>query len=148
MDSHSNSNVDASVERGLRSRRSQKKSRGSVLVCVMLVLFVTGMMTLQGTRLLVAASRTNGQRARLEQMQEFLSLGRMRLAQEFAVRGDDYSGETFVVEAPEGTTNVPAFVELRIEGRAGNADALPRWRVIATYPFEQADQTTATWEQD
>ena len=127
-----------------------RQRRAAVLICVMLVMMVAGMLTLQGTRLLIAASRAAQQQAKMEQVQELLALGRMRLASQLKARGDDYRGEVFAAPLYAQATSKTIEAEIRIErvDRATQTASVAGWRIVAVYPLNQPGQNTASWETD
>jgi hypothetical protein len=124
-----------------------QQRRASILVCVLVVLMVTGMLTLQGTRLLTALARASGDRARLEQAQELLALGRLRLSNQLD-RSSAYDGESITVELPAGSATSESVAEIRIERLVSETTKMPRWRIIATHPYNQPGQVTASWESE
>jgi hypothetical protein len=126
---------------------SQHRQRGSVLICVLVVLLLTGLMTMQGARMLLAATRSEMQHARLEQMQELLAVGRMRLQQQLQRTGTSYRGEIFTTEVVEGAVMETFVGEIRIEKVMHDTTKF-RWRIVANYPFNQPGQLTASLETE
>lgn len=139
-----------------KSRNGQSqlgcKRRASVIVCVMLVLFITGMMAMQGTRMLMAAMRSQKSCVRLEQSQELLALGRLRLSQQLRVQGENFDGESITTELWEGSPSETIMAEIQIEKIRGSKTAdvkdPVRWRIVANHPLNQPGQVTASWESD
>ena len=144
-----------------RHGRKAAQRQAAVLVCVLIVLLVTGTMAVQGTTLLLAISRSATAHVRLEQTHELLALGRARLSQQLK-QDTQYSGETLNVviagadnanananqtaEAPANVdgTNTEAG-EIRIE-RLDDAESGNRWRIVASAPLNRPGTVTATWE--
>ena len=140
----------------LRTHRRQ----AAVLICVLIVLLVTGTMAVQGTRMLLAISRSATAHVRLEQAHELLALGRMRLAQQLA-RDNEYSGETLSVVIADATAQIDDngasdvsstgdgtnknVGEVRIE-RLDGSEPGNRWRIVASAPLNRPGMVTATWE--
>lgn len=125
----------------------RSKRRASVIVCVMLVLFVSGMMAMQGTRMLMAAKRSQQQSARTEQAQELLALGRLRLLQQLRELGEKFEGESFTTELLEGFPSEPIVAEIRIEKISGSKAPVV-WRIVTNHPLNQPGQVTASWESE
>ena len=150
--------------RAKRSRLCEREARrrGSILVCVLVVLFLTGMMAIHGTRLLLASARAGGARAKLEQCQELLALGRTRLAQQLE-RDRAYAGETLKVEiraagAEDETEAImgeirieklrPRDVEETAQQDTSRIAGAAAWRVSATAPLGETGPVTAHWETE
>ena len=124
------------------------KRPAAILVCVLVVLMLTGLMAVQGTRLLLAVARSATAHARAQQAQELLALGRMRLNQRLQ-RDDEYTGETLTVPITENGQDAAVVGEILIE-RLRSAESAEqgdgRWRIVASAPLNQPGQVTATWE--
>lgn len=129
---------------GIRSA-PRRRRHASVMVCVLVVLIVTAALALQGAQLLNVMSRSTRERARLEQAQELLALGRQRLSEQLR-RGSEYEGESIRVELSDLASTISTSAEIRIRRVPAATTQRASWRIEASYPYNEPVQVTASWE--
>lgn len=124
--------------------------RAGVMICVLVVLLIIGLLTLQSTRMLMATVRADRSRTQLEQMKELIELGRMRLQAKLA-SDKTFAGETLEVSVPsesketdQSTSSVASLTILHLKS---NETSEPSgWRIVVRFPAGKPNESTASWE--
>lgn len=125
--------------RGWRSKNDKagcRHRRATVLICVMVVLLLVGMLSVQAMQSLVISRRSSSERAKLLQARELIELGRIVQRRSDAT---DVPNSFEVQLGQAGTGNVRILLSDASRG-SGN------YRIEATFPTGEAGEVSASWE--
>lgn len=111
---------------------------GAVLICVLVVLLIVGLISLQTIQTLLLVRRSDSDRSRLRQAQELVELSRIAFQQNGA--GELQEEIAVVVDGDLTGTIRLSLADSESHADSGQAD----YRIVAKYPVGAGGEVTVT----
>jgi type II secretory pathway component PulK len=120
------------------------KRRGAIVVCVLVVLFIVGMLAAQSMQTSIVMRRGDAQHSQLRQARELVELGQIALAQRVADMAD---GETVAGEWEVALDDSSLAVwTVAVTVVDGPQEVPSQFRIVAKLPRGSKPEVTVTWE--